>query len=328
MQNQNTMSSFSYEKITEEVPGMTKPTLFKSNDFVWAFQEIIDTYGTPTYKEVNPTLFTIVSFPFLFGVMFGDIMHGALLFTFSSWLCFADKSRPGTLANSLAPVRYLFLLMGLFSFYNGVIYNDFSSLSTNMFGKTCFDKLEEIDGVEYAKKSDQSCVYPFGMDPIWYRSVQEIQYMNSFKMKTSVIFGVWQMAFGTIMKGYNALYFKRYSELVFEVTTQFLLLMALFGFMDLLIIEKWLTNYDDLPEGQMPPAIITTMIVMFINKGERPADNIEVDIISNQKETMQMLLGVAALCAPIMLLAKPILMHLQSKKSEDDDYIRVQGKQQ
>ena len=181
--------------------------------------------------------------------MFGDIMHGALLFLFSTWLCFTNKSKPGTLANTMAPVRYLFLLMGVFSFFNGFIYNDFSSLTTYAFGKSCFDKVETVNGEEFAKKSNYDCVYPFGMDPIWYRSVQEIQYMNSFKMKTSVIFGVWQMSFGTLMKGFNALYFKRYAEFGFEVVTQFVLLLALFGFMDLLIIEKWLTDYSNLGEG-------------------------------------------------------------------------------
>jgi len=31
------------------------------------------------YKEVNPAIFACVTFPFLFGVMFGDIGHGGLL---------------------------------------------------------------------------------------------------------------------------------------------------------------------------------------------------------------------------------------------------------
>ena len=32
-------------------------------------------YGVPRYKEANPMIFTIVTFPFLFGVMFGDVGH-------------------------------------------------------------------------------------------------------------------------------------------------------------------------------------------------------------------------------------------------------------
>jgi V-type H+-transporting ATPase subunit a len=49
------------------------------NHFISVFQQIVDTYGVPSYKEINPAIFTQVTFPFLFGVMFGDIGHGLLI---------------------------------------------------------------------------------------------------------------------------------------------------------------------------------------------------------------------------------------------------------
>jgi len=161
------------------------------------FQLIVDTYGTPNYKEFNPAVPAIVSFPFLFGVMFGDIMHGALLAIFGLYLIMA-KAEKGSLAHKLAPVKYLFFMMGLFSFYCGLIYNDFSSLPI-MITDTCWEMpaKKAIEDAKAAKepavnaiRPDKDCVYPFGLDYTWMRSAQEIVYLNNFKMKTAVMYGV------------------------------------------------------------------------------------------------------------------------------------------
>ena len=49
-------------------PWPTPPTYFETNAFTWAFQEFVDTYGVPRYREANPALFTAATFPFLFAV--------------------------------------------------------------------------------------------------------------------------------------------------------------------------------------------------------------------------------------------------------------------
>ena len=36
-------------------------------------------------------MFTIVTFPFLFAVMFGDLGHGAMMFFFAAFLCVKEK---------------------------------------------------------------------------------------------------------------------------------------------------------------------------------------------------------------------------------------------
>lgn len=146
--------------------------------------------------------------------------------------------------------------MGIFSTFNGFIYNDYTSMGTEIFGKGCYttdsqktskeiEAVADAEGMYYAQTINDECVYKFGMDPIWFRSSNEIPVLNSFKMKISVIFGVAQMLLGTVMKGFNAYYFREWIELAFEVVTQFVLLLVLFGFMDYMIISKWLTNWDD-----------------------------------------------------------------------------------
>ena len=85
------MRGLSYEKAEEQDIKIERPTCFRLNDFTWPFQELINTYGVPEYKELNPTPFACVSFPFLFGIMFGDIMHGMLLTIAAGWLCWTNK---------------------------------------------------------------------------------------------------------------------------------------------------------------------------------------------------------------------------------------------
>lgn len=52
----------------------------------------------------------------------------------------------------------------------------------------------------------------------------------------------------------------------------------MFGFMDLLIIVKWLTNFD-LMENAKPASVITSMITMFLGFGE---GGIETELIPAQ----------------------------------------------
>jgi len=86
-------------------------------------------YGIPSFGEANPAVLTAISFPFLFGVMFGDIGHGAMLLIFAGFLCyFEDKLRHIEALEYFLILRYLLLLMGFFATYMGVLYNDFMSI--------------------------------------------------------------------------------------------------------------------------------------------------------------------------------------------------------
>jgi V-type H+-transporting ATPase subunit a len=68
------------------VGNVPPPTHYKLNEFTTPFQEVVSTYGVPLYKEINPSYFTIISFPFLFGVMFGDIGHGVFVLVLATIL--------------------------------------------------------------------------------------------------------------------------------------------------------------------------------------------------------------------------------------------------
>jgi V-type H+-transporting ATPase subunit a len=130
-----------FTQITENI-NSTPPTRFRTNDITGPFQAIVDTYGVPRYREINPGLFTVATFPFLFGVMFGDIGHGGLLLILGVYLIFNKESlqasRQPSVYKSLLPARYVLAFFGLAASYCGWIYNDFMAISLNIFG-SCYE---------------------------------------------------------------------------------------------------------------------------------------------------------------------------------------------
>merc|ERR1719454_1965624 len=52
------------------------PTYIRQNEFTIAMQTLTNLYGLPRYQEANPVLLGLITFPFLFGVMYGDVGHG------------------------------------------------------------------------------------------------------------------------------------------------------------------------------------------------------------------------------------------------------------
>ena len=181
--------------------GVIPPSHFQTNEFTFVFQTITNTYGVPDYKEVNPSVFGCVTFPFLFGVMYGDMAHGVCLFFVATLLVLFSDSIKKTSLRDITQVRYILWMMGFFAIFNGICYNDFASIPFE--AGSCYSRQGNI-GV----RQDDQCVYGIGFDPIWKFSDNELTYSNSLKMKTSVIFGVVQMSLGIFMKAFNALYFK------------------------------------------------------------------------------------------------------------------------
>lgn len=74
------------------------------------------------------------------------------------------------------------------------------------------------------------------------------------------------MTLGVLIKASNALYFKRKVQLVFQFIPQLVFLVLVFGYMDFLIIFKWLKDWGyDSPHA---PSIITTMINLPLAVGQ------------------------------------------------------------
>ena len=119
--------------------------------------------------------------------------------------------------------------------------------------------------------------------------------------------GIIHMSIGIILKGLNALHFNRKLDFYHEFIPQLILLLCLFGFMDVLIIQKWLTDWERVGDVSKVPSIINAMIGMFLRAGESDPKK-EFEIIGNQTFVMRFMVFLAIITPPWMLCVKPLLL--------------------
>jgi len=97
------------------------PTLVSSTGATGAFQPLVDTYATVPYADLNPAALAGIAYVVMFGMMFGDVGHGALLVAVGLLLAAGRPRR-------LARFRRLALFVigaGLTSICFGLAYGEF-----------------------------------------------------------------------------------------------------------------------------------------------------------------------------------------------------------
>jgi V-type H+-transporting ATPase subunit a len=299
------------------------PTYFRENDFTFAFQEIIHTYGVPRYKEASPVLFSCVTFPFIFGIMYGDVGHGTILMLAGLYMVInADSLRYTN--PSMYMARYLVCFMAFFAIYAGFMYNDMFSLGIDLFGTRWVetkcggtDSNSECFKADYDTRNSASGErgpYPFGIDPTWHGATNELLYMNSLKMKLSVIVGVVQMTVGVLLRFSNAIHDRSMVDLFCECCPMLIFMVCFFGYMDFMIMFKWVTPACDKdhpiePCMQAPPSIINSLICMIMGT---PDPNPLWDTSIEFQKTLLFWIFVSV---PWLLIPKPVILYLKNKSA-------------
>jgi V/A-type H+-transporting ATPase subunit I len=105
------------------------PTSLKNSRFVKPFEEVTKLYGLPHYDELDPTPFMAITFPILFGLMFGDIGHGLILFVGGLALFLLIKKNQG-----IRNVCWIMATCGIAAIVAGALFGEF-------FGKEIFSPL-------------------------------------------------------------------------------------------------------------------------------------------------------------------------------------------
>ena len=154
------------------------PTRFKPNELLHQYQRIVNTYGVPRYKEVNPAVISSVTFPFLFGMMFGDIAHGSVLLLFGILVFLygrklADFYKIEHL--EMRSVGVLLGMMGFFAVYAGLVYNDFLAMPLT-FVKSCFKIQGDSYGNFFNRKSAPILIVDGDLDLIGPSTKAQLQF--------------------------------------------------------------------------------------------------------------------------------------------------------
>jgi V/A-type H+-transporting ATPase subunit I len=94
------------------------PVVLSNPNFLKPFQQLVTTYARPRYTEIDPTLLIALTFPLLFGAMFGDVGHGLLLSLLGGLLV----SRKVRALRGMAGLGGLIVICGLAAMLFGFLY--------------------------------------------------------------------------------------------------------------------------------------------------------------------------------------------------------------
>ena len=315
LQGVNDRAGLSVPTIVNQIKtNKTHPTYNKTNKFTEGFQTIIDSYGTCKYQEVNPGLPTIVTFPFLFAVMFGDFGHGCLLVMAACAMIYWERPLARSKQDELFAMafygRYIMLMFGVFSLYTGLIYNDVFSKSFSTFDSAWKYPKDQGESVKGTLRSDYR--YPFGLDWAWHDTENDLLFSNSYKMKLAILLGWCHMTYSLCLSFVNARHFKSPIDIWGNFVPGMLFFQSIFGYLVFCIVFKWTIDWGG---GGDAPGLLNMLIYMFLSPG-----TIETPLYSAQAVVQVILVLIALVNVPILLLLKPLYLRHQHNKTAKEGY--------
>jgi V/A-type H+-transporting ATPase subunit I len=166
----------------EEIAGVRTgkvkvPVLLRHPGFFRPFEMLVSSYGLPEYTFIDPTIFVAVSFLVMFGMMFGDIGHGAILMALGWLLGFRKGGAKGAA-----------MQIGRLAFYCGASSIVFGFLFGSIFG------LEEL------------------IPHLWIKPMHDVLYF----FKVAVYFGIVMISLGIVFNIINAVRAKNIKAGLFD----------------------------------------------------------------------------------------------------------------
>jgi len=120
-------------------------------------------------------------------------------------------------------------------------------------------------------------------------------------MKISVLVGVG-------LRFSNGFFYGIKTDVICECVPMLAFMLCFFAYMDFMILYKWVTPMDN------PPSVINSLICMAM--GQKDTAPLWDGSIALEKTLMM----ITMCSVPIMLIPKPIILWIQSKKAKEDDH--------
>ena len=115
------------------------PTLVRVPRWTEPLQSIVNNFGTPSYNEMNPLPFMLISYPIIYGLMFGDFGQGPIFILLG--FIFLRAKRKGTkvpggdIGQLIVGSAELMILLGVGITIFGFVFGDFFGFeSADIFG--------------------------------------------------------------------------------------------------------------------------------------------------------------------------------------------------
>jgi vacuolar-type H+-ATPase subunit I/STV1 len=184
--------------VASEEKGDKPPTLMNNPQVAKCYEKLTAAYGLPNYHELDPTLISLLTFPVIFGLMFGDIGHG-LIFLVGGLIIkplFKKLKITEGMWTYLLQGRVLIVSCGITAIFFGFLYGEFFGPPTNP---------NNIFG--------QAWVALTGLDkPLWFNPL-EVEFGGPLMLlKVALIVGMIQISFGIILDVINKFSNRQYRK--------------------------------------------------------------------------------------------------------------------
>jgi len=163
----------------EELDTKDIPVFYSNPKILKPFEDLTYNYGIPRYRTINPVPFVSISYLIMFGVMFGDLGHGFVLFLTGLIFKFVKKLRE----SALGSLANLIIYCGIASMIAGILFGSF-------FG------YEDI------------------IKPLWLRPLDNINTLFGL----AIGFGIIIITVGIVINIINSIITKEYFEGIFSKT--------------------------------------------------------------------------------------------------------------